>query len=436
MQPPTATSGNVYERKEQFEEAIACYQKALQLNPNFAAAYCNLGNVYERKEQFEEAIVCYQKALQLNPNFADVYSNLSGFFTRRGKKGEAETYCKRALQINPDDFITYSNLLLIMNYNGQHNAQNIFSEHLKFAKKYEELFASAISPHNNNCIPNRRLKIGYISPDFREQSVGFFIEPVLASHNHHDFEIFCYHNLPIQDARTKRMQGYADHWRSIVGMSDKKVSELIREDGIDIFIDLAGHTGFNRILVFARKPAPVQVSWIGYPNTTGLSTMDYKIVDNYTDPPGMTEQFYSEQLLRLPNSFLCYLPDNNAPDVGDLPALTNNYLTFGSFNNYSKISSDVFELWITILKRLSTSHLIIKAKSLADASLREGVMKMFTDEGIHANRVELLSWTQSTEDHLNVYNRIDIALDTFPYNGTTTTCEALWMGVPVITFRW
>jgi protein O-GlcNAc transferase len=216
-------------------------------------------------------------------------------------------------------------------------------------------------------------------------------------------------------------------------MSDEQVTELIRKDEIDILVDLAGHTASNRILVFARKPAPIQINWIGYPPTTGLSTIDYKIVDNYTDPLGKTEHFYTEKLIRMPESFLCYLPDRESSEVGNLPTLTSGYITFGSFNNFAKVSPEVMELWANILNAMPDSRLILKAKSFSDRSTCEYVRDVFNLKGIAEERTELLSWEPSTTGHLDIYNRIDISLDTFPYNGTTTTCEALWMGVPVIT---
>jgi predicted O-linked N-acetylglucosamine transferase (SPINDLY family) len=208
---------------------------------------------------------------------------------------------------------------------------------------------------------------------------------------------------------------------------------MIRKDGIDILIDLAGHTGYNRMLLFARKPAPVQVSWLGYPNTTGLKTVDYRIVDGYTDPPGLTDPFYTEELIRLPHSFLCYLPDNNSPAVGTLPGTAAGHITFGSFNFFAKVSPEVVGCWAELLKAVPASRILLKTKSLSDKPTREYAMEMFTQKGIESERIELLSYEHSYRGHLDIYNRIDIGLDTFPYNGTTTTCEAIWMGVPVIT---
>ena len=216
-------------------------------------------------------------------------------------------------------------------------------------------------------------------------------------------------------------------------MSDEQVANLIKSDGVDLLVDLSGLTEHNRWLVFARKAAPVQITWIGYPATTGLSTMDYKIVDSYTDPPGLTDRFYTEKLIRVPGCYLCYLPDRESPEVGPLPALSEGHITFGSFNNFVKLTPDMMGLWSDIVKAIPGSRLVMKAKSLSDKSTYGYVIDTFKQKGIPAERIELLGWEPSSKGHLETFNRIDIALDTFPYHGTTTTCEALWMGVPVIT---
>jgi len=293
--------------------------------------------------------------------------------------------------------------------------------------------ASSLVPHENDCSTVRRIKIGYVSPDFRRHSVASFIESTLKTHHHEEFEVFCYSDVLSPDTITKRLQNHADQWRNITGVTDENVAELIRKDRIDILIDLAGHTGGNRILLFARKPAPVQVSWIGYPATTGLAAMDYKIVDAFTDPLGMTEEFYTEKLIRMPGSFLCYQPEKVSPGVGPLPALSSGHITFGSFNYFPKVSSEAAALWSAILNALPNSRLILKSRTFSDDAASEDALAIFTRHGLSADRIELLSSVPAFTEHLDMYNLIDIALDTFPYNGTTTTCEALWMGVPVIT---
>jgi predicted O-linked N-acetylglucosamine transferase (SPINDLY family) len=346
---------------------------------------------------------------------------------------EAQDNYRSALLLKPERAIAYSNLLFTMSYDPTYDAQTIFREHLEFSNRYSGPLSLIQRSHTNDRNPDRRLKIGYVSPDFRKHSVAFFIEPALSFHTREKYETFCYSDMLFPDTVTQRIQNHSDQWRNISGMSDEHVSEMILNDRIDILIDLAGHTGKNRMLMFSRKPAPVQVSWIGYPGTTGLSVMDYKIVDNYTDPEGMTEQFYTEKLLRMPESFLCYLPFQESPEIKPLPSLTKGSITFGSFNNFSKMSNETLDSWARLLNELSGSHLILKSQALTVKESRDRVIDIFKKENVSEDRIEFMSFVPSYQTHLDLYNRIDIALDTFPYNGTTTTCEALWMGVPVVT---
>ena len=283
--------GEINYRLGDYTSALENIKRSLEINPGNTDAYNNLGVVLKDTGQLDEAVMCYKKLLDLNPQYADAYANLGTIYRAKGKIDESESYYRHALEIDRNDYTTYSNLLFTMNYNSLHDPQTIYAEHLKFSELFESSLSAALMPHNNERKSDRRLRIGYVSPDFRRHSVNYFTEPVLASHNHEKFEIFCYSDVPIVDDVTMRLQNFADHWRNITGISDESAAELIRKDRIDILIDMAGHTGYNRILLFARKPAPVQVSWLGYPNTTGLSTIDCRIVDNYTDPPGLTEPF-------------------------------------------------------------------------------------------------------------------------------------------------
>jgi len=425
--------GIVLQEKGRLDEAISYYRTALQLNPDYYKACNNLGIVLQEKGQLDEAVSYYQKALQLNPDYFIAYNNLGNVFFKQLKFEEAEKCFKNALNLNPDYSVAYSNFLFYMNFNYCYDSYAVFSKHLEFAKQFEKPLYAKISPHNNQRLTTRKLRIGYLSPDFKKHSVAYFIKPIILSHNKEEFEVFCYSNVSVADGVTTSLIEYSDQWRSIIGISDKEVTEIIRGDRIDILVDLAGHTAGNRILLFAQKPAPVQMSWIGYPATTGLTAINYKIVDDFTDPPGKTEQFYTETLIRLPDSFLCYLPEKDSPECSELPALQTGHVVFGSFNNLSKLSPEICMLWIKILRALPESRLIIKAQSLSDRTTRKYMMNRFIQGRIDEKRVELLPWTPSIGEHLGIYNRIDIALDTFPYHGTTTTCEAMWMGVPIIT---
>lgn len=461
--------GNVFREKGALDEAGRCYRKALDLDSENADAYVNLGIILKQKGEIEDAVLCYQKAIALTPDNADAYINLSIAFKEQGKLTEAISACRKALQIEPAGTfalinmgnallyqgrhpeaqrcyrealaidgnlpLAYSNLLCSMLYHTSRTQDSIFTEHRNFAERFEVPLFPVNPLFRHPRIHRRKLKIGYLSPDFRQHSVAYFLEPVLVAHDREKFELFCYANVPSPDEVTKRLQGYADTWQNIPGMSDEEAAELIRRDGIDILVDLAGHTSGNRILVFARKPAPVQVSWLGYPATTGLSSIDYKLVDHLTDPPGMTEQYYTEKLLRMPDSFLCYLPGRESPGISPLPALSKGYITFGSFNNFAKITPEVLALWAKILRQVPDARLILKASSFADRETCRYVRAVFSEEGIAGSRIELLPSERSLKKHLESYGRLDIALDTFPYNGATTTCEALWMGVPVVTLE-
>jgi protein O-GlcNAc transferase len=427
------TLADVYSEKGQLEDAIVYYQKALALNPRLAQAYNGLGIVMQKKNEIVQAIELYRQAVFIMPDFIEALVNIGNALRDYGHSEDAESWYRRALSVAPNCTFCYDNLFFLMLYHDRYDAATVFSEHLHFAEKCAEALSSAIIPHVSVRHPHRILKIGYLSPDFRKHSVSYFVEPVLASHSKEHFLIYCYSDVSRPDDVTERLRRHAGQWQNIAGMPDQQVTDLIRSDGIDILVDLAGHTAHNRLLVLARKPAPVQVTWIGYPATTGLSSIDYKIVDSQTDPPGLTEQFYTEKLIRMPESFLCYLPERESPGVGPLPALSAGNVTFGSFNNFAKVNSGVIALWAQILRRVPNSRFIMKANSLGDKSTADKVMAMFSQHGIEENRIELHSVILSSRLHLDLYNRVDIGLDTFPYNGTTTTCEAIWMGLPVIT---
>ncbi|MCP4628069.1 MAG: glycosyltransferase, partial [bacterium] len=294
-------------------------------------------------------------------------------------------------------------------------------------EKYNQ-YANSTSKH-------KRLRIGYVSPDFCWHSVAYFIEPVIAAHNRNACEIYCYSAVKRPDDVTVRIKGAADVWRDIYEISNERVAEMVRADRIDILVDLTGHTAGNCLKVFARKPAPVQVTWIGYPNTTGLSSVDYRITDNYADPGDDDEQLYTEKLVRMPQTFLCYRPYDRFPDVGPLPSVHAGFVTFGSFNNLSKINMEVVALWAGILQKVSGSQLLLKSSQLEDRETKARFEQYFADYGITHDRLLFVGQDQDWVNHLDLYNRVDIALDPFPYNGTTTTCEALWMGVPVVALK-
>jgi predicted O-linked N-acetylglucosamine transferase (SPINDLY family) len=280
--------------------------------------------------------------------------------------------------------------------------------------------------------PERKLRIGYVSPDLCAHVVSRFIAPVLARHDRDAFEVYCYAEVAAPDEITTMLRGYANGWRDTVGEPDEHLAEAIRQDGIDILVDLAGHSASNRLLVFARKPAPVQITYLGYAATTGMTAMDYRLTDALADPPGMTEQFHSERLIRLPKCAWCYNKLADGPGVSELPASKAGHVTFCSFNNFAKVNEPLLRLWGRILQSVPGSRLLIKANALDSPSTQQRVRDWASGAGIDQNRLDLCGWL-SLAEHYARYGQVDIALDTFPYHGTTMTCEALWMGVPVVT---
>ncbi|MDB5876203.1 MAG: repeat-containing protein, partial [Ramlibacter sp.] len=279
--------------------------------------------------------------------------------------------------------------------------------------------------------PDRRLRVGYVSPNFSRHSVGYFIEPVIASHDRTAYEIHCYYTNREADDTTARIEASAERWRHVHGMSDDALARLIAEDRIDVLVDLAGHTSLGRLPVFARKPAPVQLTWLGYPDTTGVSAIDYRVTDRTADPAG-AEARHTERLLRIPGVFLCYQPPFDAPAV-TLRETAPEDVVFCSFNLLEKVNAPTIGMWARILRELPGSRLLMKAELLRHDPTAQRVRESFAAHGIDESRIELVTWVEDRAAHLDLYGRADIALDTFPYNGTTTTCEAMWMGVPVVT---
>lgn len=401
---------------------------------NEAVRFIKLGRELTRMGKLTKAEACYRKAIALQPDFAKAYNGLGLVHLLEGKLSEAESDFRRALAIKPDYANAHTNILLCLNYNPHIGEDTIFEEHQLWGACHGRP-KKEIRPHSNDRSINRRLRIGYVSPDFRKHSVSYFFEPLLAGHNRERFEIFCYAEVPEPDETTERLRQLADRWVNIAGLSDEECADLIRGDRIDILVDLAGHTRRNRLQVFVQKPAPIQVSWLGYPNTTGIPSIDYRLTDAVADPEGSADRFNTENLIRLPNGFLCYAPPSHAAEVMPLPALTKGYVTFGSFNNLAKITPDALKLWCSILSFTPRSRLVLKNLAFTDEILRSRYQEFFTGEGIDPSRIDMIPWNPSRKEHLALYGSVDISLDTFPYNGTTTTCESLWMGVPVVTMK-
>ena len=411
------------------DEAAACYQKVLAIRPDYADALNNLGNIYKEQGTLDEAVACYQKALTIRPDDAMTNHNLGNTLKDLGKLDGAIACYQKALTIKPDFAEAHSNQLLVAHYASLYTPAELFAEHLKFAEQFEAPLKPSWRPHTNTRDPEKRLKVGYVSPDLRHHAVAYFIEPVLAHHDKSRVEVFCYYNHTRQDSFTDRLRAAADHWASCQDMPDERLAERIRADGIDILVDLAGHTGENRLLVFARKPAPVQVTYLGYINTTGLSAMDYRLTHIDADPPG-NEAYYSETLYRLPGDlWWCYRPPPGMPGVAPPPAIANGFVTFGSTNNIAKLSPETIATWADVLRALPDARLIMAG--IPQGSAQQSLCERFSAHGIDPQRLTVHG-RLSPGRYWELHHQIDIVLDPFPYNGGTTTCDALWLGVPVV----
>ena len=423
--------GEAYRALGRVFDASEAFRRAIALNPRDSMPYNNLGIVLCLLGKMREAKESWRKAIEINPVYTDAYNNLGNALLDEGLAEDAAVLHRKVMVLKPDFTRAHSNLLRDLNHVESLTVAQMRAEH----EHWWAAQASGVPARtswNNSRDPNRALRVGLMSPDFREHSVAYFLEPWLSNRNRDLIKVFCYAELPFADAVTNRLSALSEGWRSSMGVTDEVLARQINEDQIDILIDLAGHTASNRLRALAYRPAPVQASFLGYPFTTGGKVVDWKITDTLADPPGMTEAACTEKLYRLPRSAWCYRPLATAPAVAPPPAEKNGFVTFGSFNAYAKVGARVIETWAEILKRVPTSRLLLKAGPLGDEDLRKIVFDHFAALGINTSRVALLGRARANEEHLGTYDRIDIALDTFPYNGTTTTCEALWMGLPVV----
>jgi predicted O-linked N-acetylglucosamine transferase (SPINDLY family) len=415
----------------QAQEAVLSFRQALHLRPNLADAENNLGMALASQGQPDEALACYERAIAIDAGHVGALANRGNACKDQGRLAEAVASYRQALAHRPADATIHSNLLLALHYQPGADPRDILQEARHFAQQHAASLTAAAAAHPVRPLAGRRLRIGYVSGDFRDHPVAYFLEPILEAHDHQRFEIFCYADVPQPDAVTQRFQSYADQWRSLVGLSDAQAGALIRQDGIDILVDLVGHTAGNRLLVFARQPAPLQVAYLGYLGTTGLPAIAYYITDAHTDPPGLTEAHFQEELVRLPECAFCYRP-GPAPEVNpELPARQSRQVTFGSLNTLAKLSEEVLALWAQVLAATPGSRIVLRrgAGRRAEAWVRDTLAR----HGVAPERVVLLGTTRSRFDYLQLFQGLDLCLDPFPYNGVTTTCDALWMGVPVVT---
>ncbi len=422
--------GNVLKLRGHLAEATFCFNHALALKPDFIQAHNNLGVVLCEQGRHAEAEAHLQRALELAPEFAEAHNNLGNIFKNQGRLEAALACFRAALALRPDYAGAHSNLLFTLNFRDGVSSGEIFAEARGFNRRHAAHLAPQVRSYQNTREPTRRLRVGYVSPDFRAHACAFFVEPIFRHHRRNVVEVIAYAEVANPDAVTRRLRDLADGWRSTVGQSDEQVAAMIRADGIDVLIDLAGHTANGRLLALAHKPAPVQVTYLGYPATTGLDVMDYRLTDALTEPVGTAERFYTETLVRLPHSLWCYQPFADMPAVARLPALASGTVTFGSFNSYTKIGPRVIELWAALLRAVPASRLVLITvpQGAAQVELRQ----QFAALGVNGERL-VLHDRLLRQEYLGLFATVDIALDPFPCNGGTTTCDALWMGLPVVS---
>ncbi len=425
--------GIALKRQGRLEDALQACERAVALKPGDATALVNLGAVLQAQGRLDEAEASYARALALDGGSRTARENLSNAIACQGRMAEAEQLQHAVVAASPDAVLAHSNLLFCLNYRADVSADYVFERHREWGLRHADGLARG--DHANARDPHRRLRVGYVSPDFRNHSVARFFEPLLTHHDRSAFEITGYAELKQGDAVTERIQAGMDHWCPTLGLGDDELAARIRADAIDILVDLAGHTSGNRLLTFARKPAPVQVSWLGYANTTGVAAIDYRFSDAECEPPGDSDRRSSERVWRLPHGFHCFGFPADAPDVVPPPALASTSVTFGSFNNFLKLAPETIQLWARLLAAVPGARLLLKSNFVFDAGAHRRHLERIAAAGIDPARVTMLPYIADERAHLAAYGQVDVALDPFPYNGTTTTCEALWMGVPVVTLR-
>jgi len=381
--------------------------------------------------RFEEAEAAARRALAISPDEPGAMCNLAAALQAEGRLDEAGRCFRQSLAVAPDQPIIRSCALVCEQYRPDATLGELAAAHAEWDRRHAAPLAAAWRPHRNTPDPERPLRLGFVSPDFGAHPVGYFLEGVLENLDPQAWHTLCYSDRLKIDEMTARLQAAAGTWHDVRGVSDQDLAERIRNDRVDILFDLAGHTAGNRLLVFARKPAPIQVTWLGYVGTTGLSAIDYLLADRHQVAEGL-ERYYREQVLRMPEGYVCYLPPPEAPEVGPLPAAQNGRVTFASFNNPAKINRAVAAVWAEILRRVPGSRLILKYCGYCAPKTHRRFLEIFAAQGIGESQLELRDWSARRE-LLALYNEVDLGLDPFPYGGGLTTCEALWMGVPVIT---
>jgi predicted O-linked N-acetylglucosamine transferase (SPINDLY family) len=423
--------GSVKQASGDFESARRYYVEALHNRPDDAVAHFRLGMIMREWDRLDMAAICFRNAIRFKPDFGQAYMGLGETLQASGLIEESEVCFRKTIELDPGNNLAWSNLLLSMNYNPAYNPAQLLEAHKRWG--------DGLIAQSENCPslsvqlksdPDRILRIGYVSADFCQHPAASFLEPVLRNHDPTGFKIYCYSQGSKTDSITAVFKTLADEWRDIRTRSDEQVRQNIVQDRIDIIVDCTGHMADNRLPLFSKRCAPIHISWMGYPNTTGLSTMDFRFGDEITDPV-TSDPLYVEKLIRLPQSFCCYEPPEDAPEGSELPALKSGHITFGSLHTLARLNHTVIARWSGVLRSLPSSRLVI-FRTVLNETIENSLSDQFAAHGIDRSRIDFVR--RIPEDgHLGIYKRIDIALDTTPWSGHTTACEALWMGVPVIT---
>jgi predicted O-linked N-acetylglucosamine transferase (SPINDLY family) len=414
-----------------FTQAAELFRQAVRLRPALVEASLGLARALARLGELDEAEAAVREALARQPENAPAWSCLGELLSQQGRPGEAADAFRAAVRRQPDLAVAHSSLLIALNFDPALTPAELLAEHRRWEEQHAQVTPLGPAPGHDRD-PERRLRVGYVSPDFLQHVVAHFFDPVLVHHDRGAVEVICYSDVLLGDAVTARLRGLADGWRPIHGLSDEEVAELVRADGIDILVDLAGHTG-GRLGLFARRPAPVQITWLGYPATTGLSSIQYRLTDEIADPPGESV-CHTEELVRLPGGFAVYMPPPDAPPVSVLPCRERGYVTFGSLHKLAKLNDSVLDLWCELLRAVPSARLLVYRDGLR-GKVAEEFRNRLAKRGLGEERVLLRHHSTGPGGHLSVYREVDVLLDTFPWGGHATACEALWMGLPVVTLR-
>lgn len=407
--------------------ALPCYEAALALDPGAASVHNNLGNLYRELRQPGAALAAYRRAIELEPRHAQAHANLGNIFKDLGDASAAIAEFRHSLALTPNVPSVWSNLLFTLNCLDRITAEEVAAEHRAYGIHFARLL-----PPLPPAEPRRpgRLRVGYVAADFRKHAVAAFFEPLLDAHDTTKFEVFCYYNQPRGDQVTERIRARAEHFLPVSGIGDRQLAERIRQDGIDILLDLTGHTADNRLPLFFLRPAPVQATWLGYLGATGVPTIDWRLTDLHADPIDVPDSPGLEAPWRLPRTLWCYRPYPDAPEVGPSPAASAGYITFACLNNPGKVSPAALRAWGAILRKVADARLVLLAPS--NETRVQELRRHFDEHGVVSSRIEFVA-RMPLADYLALFARADIALDPFPYTGGASTCDALWMGVPVVT---